>query len=223
MQEATHGTDRAAYAPAMTPTHGGVPTEPAAACVERAVSPRPEEATALLALSHTRVEHRLYLAMAESARASAGPAVFTVHGLMTLTGLNSYSTIRRGLAGLVSKLSVARGAAAPRRRGHVYEVFGAEEIFARRRERGLAPYPREVCASACDEPLGLAVTRVAARHELSRREAQVALACAEGLTNAGIGEKLFVSEQTVKFHLRQIFTKLRVRRRAELVSLLLRP
>jgi DNA-binding CsgD family transcriptional regulator len=56
---------------------------------------------------------------------------------------------------------------------------------------------------------------------LSRREAQVALCCVEGLTNAQIGERLEVTEQTVKFHLRNIFVKLGVRRRAELISRLL--
>jgi DNA-binding CsgD family transcriptional regulator len=56
---------------------------------------------------------------------------------------------------------------------------------------------------------------------LSRREAQVALLCMRGLTNADIGRRLRVSEQTVKFHLRHVFIKFGVRRRAELISKLL--
>jgi DNA-binding CsgD family transcriptional regulator len=56
---------------------------------------------------------------------------------------------------------------------------------------------------------------------LSRREAQVALCCVEGLTNAEIGTRLSVTEQTVKFHLRNIFVKFKVKRRAELISRLL--
>jgi DNA-binding CsgD family transcriptional regulator len=43
----------------------------------------------------------------------------------------------------------------------------------------------------------------------------------EGLTNAEIGLRLLVSEQTVKFHLRHIFIKFGVKRRAELISRLL--
>ena len=220
MQEALYGTNWKTYAPCVPLVRGDETAAHAATCGEWAGGR--EEASALLALSHTRVEQKLYVAMAAAVNGAARRRVFSVPGLMEPTGLRSYSTIRRGLVGLISKQTVARGAAAPRGRGHVYEVFGPEEIFARRRERGLAPYPREVCASTGDAPLGVAVTRVAERHELSRREAQVALACVDGLTNAEIGEKLFVSEQTVKFHLRHIFTKLRVRRRAELVSLLLR-
>jgi len=44
----------------------------------------------------------------------------------------------------------------------------------------------------------------------------------EGLTNAAIGTRLQVSEQTVKFHLRNIFVKFGVKRRAELVSRMFR-
>jgi ATP/maltotriose-dependent transcriptional regulator MalT len=156
-----------------------------------------EDASALLALSHTRVEHSLYLAMAE-ASAETGACSLTVRDLMVRTGVGSYSTIRRGLAGLAAKLSVERrrtpDEARPPRRGATYTVFSPEEIFARRRAAGLAPYPREIRGGSGDAAFRLAVRRVSERHELSRREAQVALSCAEGLTNAEIGEKLFISE-----------------------------
>jgi DNA-binding CsgD family transcriptional regulator len=66
-----------------------------------------------------------------------------------------------------------------------------------------------------------AVARVAENPLLSRREAEVALCCVEGLTNAQIGNRLDVSEQTVKFHLRHVFVKFGVKRRAELISKLL--
>ena len=65
------------------------------------------------------------------------------------------------------------------------------------------------------------IQRVVENKNLSRREAQVALCCVEGLTNAEIGLRLLVSEQTVKFHLRHIFIKFGVKRRAELISRLL--
>jgi len=41
------------------------------------------------------------------------------------------------------------------------------------------------------------------------------------MTNAQIGDRLCISEQTVKFHLRHIFIKYGVKRRAELISRLL--
>ena len=70
--------------------------------------------------------------------------------------------------------------------------------------------------------LGRAIKRVIDVESLSRREAQVTLCCAQGLTNAEIGIRLQVSEQTVKFHLRNIFVKFGVKRRTELVSRLFR-
>ncbi len=51
--------------------------------------------------------------------------------------------------------------------------------------------------------------------ELSEREREVLGLVAEGLTNAQIGERLSVSESTVKFHLQNVFDKLRVTNRTE--------
>jgi DNA-binding CsgD family transcriptional regulator len=62
---------------------------------------------------------------------------------------------------------------------------------------------------------------VVERNDLSRREALVILCCALGLSNAEIGARLHISEQTVKSHLRQVFDKFGVKRRTELVSRLL--
>jgi two-component system, NarL family, nitrate/nitrite response regulator NarL len=42
---------------------------------------------------------------------------------------------------------------------------------------------------------------------LSAREKEIALLVAEGLTNQAIGDKLFISERTVKAHLGSIFRK----------------
>ena len=182
----------------------------------------------LLALSHTPAEQRLYLAMLdEVAEAHTRVGTFSVRSLMTLSNLRSYSTIRRGLAGLIKKLSiehqkVAGERATTERRTGVYLIYHPGEIFARRRAAGLVPYPVEAQAYQANTAYRLAMGRVIERHDLSRREAQVALCCAEGLTNAEIGEKLYICEETVKFHLRHIFTKLKVKRRTELVSLLLR-
>ena len=91
----------------------------------------------------------------------------------------------------------------------------------RRNARGVAAYPTEVRIGEGNQYFERAIKRVVANNNLSRREARVALCCVEGLTNAQIGGRLNVSEQTVKFHLRHIFIKFGVRRRAELISRLL--
>jgi DNA-binding CsgD family transcriptional regulator len=177
----------------------------------------------LLALSHTPIEHQIYLAMLnETSAAQTRVGAFSVRRLMVLTGLHGYTTIRRGLSGLLNKSSIERYAVAgDKELGHlsaVYFIFSPEEIFERRKAAGLAPYPKEAQAYEGRRAFNIVIERVVDGHNLSRREAQVALGCAEGLTNAAIGEKLHVSEQTVKFHLRHIFVKFGVRRRAELVS-----
>jgi DNA-binding CsgD family transcriptional regulator len=182
---------------------------------------------ALVALSHTVVEHQLYSAMlAEIAAVQTRVAAITTRRLMSLTGINGYSSVRRGVSGLVNKLSIERQRVAGQNGGHhpplVYLVFTPEEILARRRAAGLSAYPKGLENEQGSVSLGRAVKRVLDIGSLSRREAQVALCCAQGLTNAQIGTRLQVSEQTVKFHLRNIFIKFGVKRRAELVSRLFR-
>src|SRR5918911_3512813 len=184
-----------------------------------------EHLMALLALSHTPPEDQLYRAMLrEAATAGRSDGEFSVRRLTTLTGINSYSTVRRALQGLLRKKSIESAKAADDGReqaGQTYQIFSPREIFERRRAAGLALYPKGIKVHNPSSGFERAVERVAGHTNLSRREAQVALACAEGMTNAEIGERLSVSEQTVKFHLRNIFTKFGVRRRTELISRLL--
>jgi DNA-binding CsgD family transcriptional regulator len=184
------------------------------------------DAMALLKLSHTPVEHDLYMAMLkETHAANTNVGAFSIRRLMSLTGLNSYSTIRRGRAGLIAKLSIDCLTVAGQNKllwaDVVYMVFNPEEIFQRRQKAGIQEIPSEFKRHADRPSFAGVIERVAERHDLSRREAQVALCCAEGLSNAEIGEKLFITEQTVKFHLRHIFIKFGVKRRAELIARLL--
>jgi DNA-binding CsgD family transcriptional regulator len=185
---------------------------------------------ALVALSHTPVERRLYAAMLRGTNGSAdspqsGPEVFTVRTLMALTGIVSLSTIRRGLEGLVAKCSIEREAKTngngTRDHSFAYRAFTPEQVIARREERGMKSYAKGIESSADNRSFERVIQRVAENRNLSRREAQVALCCVEGLTNAEIGSRLQVTEQTVKFHLRHIFIKFGVKRRAELISRLL--
>jgi DNA-binding CsgD family transcriptional regulator len=185
-------------------------------------------AIALLALSHSPVEQALY----EALRAAAGGGATCVGGLslrrlLELTGLGSYTTLRRARAGLVAKLSIdckrtAADDGGEEGVGCVYLVYGPEEIFERRRAAGIELYPKEYQSHARGEGFVPALERVVNGYDLSRREAQVALCCAEGMSNAEIGDRLCITEQTVKFHMRHLFIKFGVRRRGELISRLLR-
>lgn len=53
---------------------------------------------------------------------------------------------------------------------------------------------------------------------LTPREHEILLLIAEGLSNREIGERLFVSENTVKTHSSRLFDKMNVRRRVQAVK-----
>lgn len=55
-------------------------------------------------------------------------------------------------------------------------------------------------------------------HPLSEWEQLIAAMVAQGATNKEIGEELFISEQTVKMHIRRILEKLKVRNRQQLAA-----
>jgi DNA-binding CsgD family transcriptional regulator len=183
---------------------------------------------AQLALTHTPVEHLLYQVMlAEVTAAGTRACTFSSRHLMTLTRLPNYSAVRRGLQGLINKQSVEHykvaGGDAAIPHEAIYLVYTPEEIFARRRAAHFDTSPSTAHFIPENNSFAHAIERLAERYDLSRREIQVALCCAQGLTNAEIGERLFISEQTVKFHLRHVYLKYGVRRRAELISRLLAP
>ena len=54
-----------------------------------------------------------------------------------------------------------------------------------------------------------------AEHELTRRELEILRLVADGSSNGQLAKKLWVTEQTVKFHLSNIYRKLEVANRTE--------
>lgn len=178
---------------------------------------------ALLALSHTVGEHRLYLEMLRCLpKGISGLCSLNIRRLMRTTGLSSYSSIRRACLGLIEKLSVDIVSNDPGPGESMYRVFEPWEIFVRRIAAGIAPFPTGVAGLEQSDVFRMIGENVMRRSDLSRREAQVALLCAEGLSNAAIGKRLNINDKTVKYHLRHVFIKLGVKRRTELIGCLLK-
>ena len=168
------------------------------------------------------MEHRIYRVMyAETIMKDDPVGLFGVRRLLALSGMRSHSSVIRGCAGLINKLSIEQLGDCSLPRKPLYRVFSPSEIFLRRAAAGIDRYPQEISGFEQDKAFNLAIENVVARDDLSRREALVILCCVEGLSNGEIGKRLRISEQTVKFHLRYIFDKFAVRRRTELVSRLL--
>jgi DNA-binding NarL/FixJ family response regulator len=92
-------------------------------------------------------------------------------------------------------------------------VVCAQPACMRTRSRGVRPEPGT--ALPVQIASGAAVGESVDRAALTSREREIMGWVASGHTNAWIGRRLWVTEQTVKFHLTNIFRKLGVANRTE--------
>ena len=112
----------------------------------------------------------------------------------------------------------------------VLSVFSDSDHIAAALNRGAAGYivktvtPVDLAPSILQavergservEPSDLAADNTAREDGLTKREIEILKAVAHGLANQQIAEQLWVTEQTVKFHLTNIYRKLGVDNRTE--------
>jgi len=88
-----------------------------------------------------------------------------------------------------------------------------KEIVVQYIEREVERLVEQPVQKAVEEEMGIGGNDL-----LSPRENEVLLHIARGLTNKQIAEQLFVSENTIKTHINNIYSKLGVSRRTQAVS-----
>ncbi len=124
---------------------------------------------------------------------------------------DQFEAVRQGCCGIVPRSSATEMLLKSIRRVHAGELWldpmtSAEIIRRFARKNGGPTLPAPVCARAI-------ATRATA---LSQREREIVSLVAQGFKNKEMAERMFISEQTVKNHLHNIFDKLGVSDRLEL-------
>jgi DNA-binding CsgD family transcriptional regulator len=107
-----------------------------------------------------------------------------------------------------------------RRRGAREQLRAACELFG---TLGLEAFAQRAQAELRAVGEHAAVPRTGPRDTLTPQEAQIARLAAGGATNQEIATQLFISASTVDYHLRKVFRKLGVIRRAQLPNALSAP
>ena len=64
--------------------------------------------------------------------------------------------------------------------------------------------------------------KIQVKYKLTKRQMEVLMLICEGFTNKEISDKLFISEYTVKDHIKDIMKKLKVNSRNEIIALLMK-
>lgn len=64
------------------------------------------------------------------------------------------------------------------------------------------------------------IDRLAVKHGLSDREIEVILLYAQGRNRAFISQELFISENTVRDHIKNVYQKMRIHNKQELIDII---
>lgn len=149
---------------------------------------------------------------ATSAIVARYPAIRVL--VLTTFDLDEYalSAIEAGASGFLLK-----DARAPELIGAVRAVAEGDSVMAPSVTRRLITRLREPASVETPEESPKQGRAQEALAQLTERELEVFTLIAEGLSNAEIGEKLFLSESTVKTHVGRVLSKLELRDRVHAV------
>ena len=154
---------------------------------------------------------------------AAKHTVYSEHVHFLLLAIGSYALGDREQAALWLELSAKN--ALPDKMIHPFVEFSwlLQEFPSQRIESSYPQFLAQYMAhkkqySTGRHTLHNAIVADRLSAELTKREREVAVLAAEGLHNNEIAKKLFVSEHTVRAHLRSIYQKLDIDRRAKLAG-----
>jgi len=104
--------------------------------------------------------------------------------------------------------------------GYLLKDLDAQEFLAILEgvQRGEAAITRKMATRLMGRMKDLAQQDAVEKDDLSQREIEVLKLLGEGLANRAIAQKLFVSENTIKYHVRNILQKLGAQNRTEAVA-----
>jgi len=85
-------------------------------------------------------------------------------------------------------------------------------------QRGEAAMTRQTTARLIQGFTDLSSSQTKAKRSLTEREIELLQLVAEGMANKAIAQRLFISENTVKYHMKKIMQKLDVQNRTEAVT-----
>jgi DNA-binding NarL/FixJ family response regulator len=108
--------------------------------------------------------------------------------------------------------------------GYLTKDLSADEFFEMLDglQRGEAAMTRQMTARLMEGFAGLSQQRREPAKGLTQREIELLRLMAEGLSNKGIAQQLSISENTVKYHVRNILQKLDVHNRTEAIAYAMR-
>ena len=102
-----------------------------------------------------------------------------------------------------------------RRREAREQLRTALEMFTSMGTEGFADRSQRELSATGERPRKRSVET---RDDLTPQEAQIARMASDGLSNAEIGARLFISQTTVAYHLRNVFSKLHIGSRHQLTE-----